>query len=144
MAKGGSTKAGPITQQTFFIPVVLPGLNEIIDARARYFNKGKKRVDRYQQLKKEYENLIVSCIQLAKLRPIKKGYFIFNWIEENRKRDPDNIAAARKFILDALVTAGILRNDGWSCVGGWHDSFTVKKGRQKSGVGITIWPSERG
>jgi len=139
-------KASVVHEQTFFIPLTLPGLNDIILARSQsktFKRKGKTiRVDNYQKLKKEYESLIISAIQLAKIRPVKKGYFIFTWIEPNRKRDPDNIAAGRKFIFDSLVAAGILKSDGWSCVGGWHDSFMVKKGRQKAGVGVTIWPSE--
>jgi len=135
-------KATYAHEQTFFIPLTLPGLNEMIDARSRATYRGKKRIDKYQKLKKEYESLIISAIQLARIRPVKKGYFIFTWIEKDRKRDPDNIAAGRKFIFDSLVAAGILKNDGWSCVGGWHDSFVVKKGRQKAGVEVTIWPSE--
>jgi len=139
-------KATTAYEQTFFVPLTLPSLNEIILARSQsktFKRKGKTiRVDNYQKLKKEYESLIISTIKLAKIRPVRKGYFIFTWIEKDRKRDPDNIAAGRKFIFDSLVAAGILKSDGWSCVGGWHDSFVVKKGRQKAGVEVTIWPSE--
>jgi len=142
-------KATTAYEQTFFVPLTLPSLNEIILARSQsktFKRKGKTiRVDNYQKLKKEYESLIISAIQLAKIRPVKKGYFIFTWIEPNRKRDPDGISSAgRKFILDALQKTDppIIKNDGWSCVGGWHDSFVVKKGRQKAGVEVTIWPSE--
>ena len=138
-------KAKVGNEQSFFVPLTLPGLNDIILARSQsrtFKRKGKTiRVDNYQKLKKEYESLIVSAINLAKIKPVKKGYFIFNWIEKNKKRDPDNIAAGgRKFIFDSLVAAGILETDGWKSVGGWHDSFMVKKGRQKPGVRVTIWP----
>ena len=125
-------------EQCFFVPLTLPGLNEIIDARARYFTKGKKRVDRYQQLKKEYEGLIVAAIQLAKIKPVNRAYFIFTWIEPNRKRDKDNISAAKKFLMDSLVAAGILKSDGWKHVVGWHESFEINA--RKSGVRVQIFP----
>jgi Holliday junction resolvase RusA-like endonuclease len=35
----------------------------------------------------------------------------FEWYRGNAKSDPDNVDFARKFILDGLVEAGILRND---------------------------------
>jgi len=135
-------KASVVHEQTFFIPLTLPGFNEMLDARARSYRRGNKRFDQYSKLKKEYESLIISAIQLAKIRPVKKGYFIFTWVEQRKNRDLDNISCAKKFIFDALVTAGILKNDGWRCVGGWNESFVVKKGRQKAGVEVTIWPSE--
>jgi hypothetical protein len=130
--------------QSFFVPVRLPGLNDIILAKGQYYRKGKKRFEKYQAMKREYEGLIISAIQLAKIKPVKRAYFQFTWIEDNKMRDPDNVAAARKFILDALVVAGVLSGDGWKQVAGWTDTFTVKEGNQKSGVGVAIWADGRG
>jgi len=134
-------KASTVYEQSLFVPEILPGFNEMMEARAKSTYCGTRRFDRYQQMKKKAEKTVAECIMAARLKPVKRAYFIFTWIEQNRKRDPDNIAVARKFILDALVTKGILENDGWKQVAGWHDSFVVKKGRQKTGVNITIWPS---
>jgi len=123
------------------VPLTLPGLNEIIAASGSHYTRGKKRYSKYAALKKQYENLIISAIQLAKIKPVKRAYFIYNWIEENRKRDPSNISAGgRKLIEDALVSCNILHNDGWACVAGWHDNFSVKRGRQKAGVRVQIFP----
>ena len=36
------------------------------------------------------------------------------WYMKNRRKDPDNISFAVKFILDGLVNAGALPNDGWN------------------------------
>lgn len=36
----------------------------------------------------------------------------FAWIEPNGRRDLDNIISGQKAILDALVTCGVLANDG--------------------------------
>lgn len=43
------------------------------------------------------------------------------------RRDPDNIAAAVKFIWDGLVEAGVIPNDGWKENGGWSNHFEVDK-----------------
>jgi len=137
------TKPDLYGQQTFFIPVRLPGLNDIILAKGQYYRRGKKRFEKYQAMKREYESIIISAIQLAKIKPVKRAYFQFTWVEDNKKRDPDGISSAgRKFILDALMVAGVLSGDGWKQVAGWTDTFTVKEGNQKSGVGVTIWASK--
>ena len=47
----------------------------------------------------------------------------FRWIESTRKRDLDNGAFAKKFILDALVSAGKLPDDGQKWVRGFVDTF---------------------
>lgn len=60
----------------------------------------------------------------------------FRWFEKNRQRDKDNIAFAKKFILDALQTAKILVNDGWSQIRYFHDEFEVDKDNPR--VEITI------
>ena len=45
--------------------------------------------------------------------------------EKNRKRDKDNIAFAKKFILDGLKDAGRIPNDGWAWIDGWSEEFVV-------------------
>ena len=67
---------------------------------------------------------------------IKRARFEFRWVEPNRKRDLDGIAAGgRKVILDSLVLAKVLDNDGWAQIAGWVDTFEVGP---KPGVGVTI------
>lgn len=51
----------------------------------------------------------------------------FIWYEQNNKRDLDNIAFAKKFILDALVQSKKLPDDGWKYVRGFTDEFYVDK-----------------
>lgn len=51
----------------------------------------------------------------------------FHWIEENRRRDLDNICYAKKFILDALVKFGKLKDDNSKCVTAFTDSFGYGK-----------------
>lgn len=47
----------------------------------------------------------------------------FHWIESNKKRDLDNVAFAKKFILDALVKSGKLKNDNHKYVTAFTDTF---------------------
>ena len=47
----------------------------------------------------------------------------FTWVEENKKRDLDNICFAKKFILDALVKANVLQDDKQNYVVGFTDTF---------------------
>lgn len=47
------------------------------------------------------------------------------WYTPNRRKDPDNVAWAKKLILDALVVAGVLLNDGRRNVAGFQDDFGV-------------------
>lgn len=47
----------------------------------------------------------------------------FHWIEENKRRDLDNICFAKKFILDSLVKHKKLKDDNRNCVTAFTDSF---------------------
>ena len=57
-------------------------------------------------------------------RPVKIN---FTWIEGNKKRDIDNVAFAKKFILDALVKSGKLKDDNRNCVVAFTDNFEYTK-----------------
>lgn len=46
------------------------------------------------------------------------------WCERTRHRDPDGVASGgRKILLDGIVKAGRLKNDGAECIAGFTDSF---------------------
>jgi Holliday junction resolvase RusA-like endonuclease len=47
----------------------------------------------------------------------------FEWHEKTKRRDADNIASAKKFILDALVKTGVLVDDSRRYVKGFYDSI---------------------
>lgn len=55
----------------------------------------------------------------------------------NKKKDPDNIAFAKKYILDGLQEAGVIKNDGWSEISSWEESFKVDKKDPRIEVVIT-------
>ena len=51
----------------------------------------------------------------------------FEWHEKTKKRDADNIASAKKFILDALVKMGVLQDDSRKYVKGFYDVIVDDK-----------------
>lgn len=118
--------------QKFFIPGQLPGLNEVL-AKA---NKRRGKWNAYDDLKRSYGEYIGMYVKRSKLKPMTLVAVAFHWVEPNRKRDKDNIAMAKKFILDALVETGVLPNDGWANVEGFSDTFAIDK--QRPGVWVTL------
>jgi Holliday junction resolvase RusA-like endonuclease len=51
--------------------------------------------------------------------------FSFRWFAKDARTDPDNIAFARKFLMDGIVQAGVLPDDDWSHVAAFTDDFAV-------------------
>ena len=115
---------------TLTIGGILPNLNDYIGAcRSNRFAGAK--------MKKDVERLI-ACFIKTQLKTQFKGSvsLAFRWYEPNRKRDLDNICFAKKFILDALVTNGIIEADGWRCVTGFTDEFFVDSDNPRIEVDI--------
>ena len=132
-------KENPHTQG-FFVPGPLPGLNEMLDwakRQSHVHGPRGKRWSVYAENKQIWEGMIGVAIKQATLIPMARAVTIhYCWQERNKKRDLDNIAAARKLINDALVSTGILRNDGWKQIAGFTDSFIVEK--KSPGVLVTL------
>ena len=79
-------------------------------------------------IKREVTDIIYWEAKSQKLKPVSKPVHIsITWYCKNKKKDPDNIAFAKKFILDGLVKAGVLENDGWKQIEGFTDKFEVDK-----------------
>lgn len=105
----------------FTIPVILDGLNDYTYACRTLPAAGSR-------MKKENEKYVRLALIKCKLsgKHIDKPVFIqFQWFEKNRKRDKDNIAFSKKFILDALVKSGVIKNDGWNEIDGFSDEFFI-------------------
>ena len=65
---------------------------------------------------------IRQALTLETLKKPKGAVLIhFEWHERTKKRDADNIASAKKFILDALVNMGVLEDDSRKYVKGFYD-----------------------
>lgn len=111
------------------IPFKLPSLNDYIKVC---------RANKYQaaKYKRDIEaNIGVFLTRMPKwTNPIR---IHFHWIEGTKKRDLDNVAFSKKFILDALVKYGKLQNDNRNYVYAFTDTFGYSKDG-KSKVILTI------
>jgi len=54
---------------------------------------------------------------------------IFTWYKPDNKIDNDNIAFAKKFCLDGLVSAKILESDGSKFINNFQDIFILDRTR---------------
>lgn len=98
------------------IQMRLPSLNE-------YINECRKNRYAGAKMKKETEDSI--SLFLARLPRITKPVVIhFHWVETNKRRDLDNICFAKKFVLDAMVKSGKLKDDNRRYVQGFRDTFS--------------------
>ena len=113
------------------ILVGLPGLNEQISAASIiYSKKGSKIRTAYTEMKEIYTRMIATELQAQGCAPDKPYAQIkvaFEWFEPNKRRDPDNIRAAAKFIMDALVWNGIIKNDNLTHVRGLSDEYPASE-----------------
>lgn len=101
------------------IKLKLPSLNEYINACRSNKYVGAK-------LKKDIENDIMWY--LTKLPTFDDSVKIhFHWVENNKRRDLDNVCFAKKFILDALVKSGKLQDDNRKIVTAFTDTFSYGK-----------------
>lgn len=115
---------------SFTIPHKLDGLNKLI-----YLNRANK------YLAAKHKKFVQGDIiySMGNIPPIKKPVEIyFLWIEPNKRRDLDNIFSAKKYILDALVTAGVLQNDTQKYVVKLQDDYIVDTKNKTGQVEVTI------
>lgn len=108
-------------KQTFIIEQRLTGYNE--HERKRRSNKYRANADKVRQ-----ENIIGWRIRKARLNPVSvPQWVVFEWHEKTKRRDKDNVASAKKFVLDALQKTGILPKDSNRYIEGFTDRFIYDK-----------------
>lgn len=117
--------------KTLVIEGQLPNLNEYTKAC---------RGNRYAGASmKKHAEMIIGMYIRQQLKDVKFDGTVelsFRWYEPNKKRDLDNICFAKKFILDSLVSNGIIVADGWKGVIGFTDQFFVDKENPRIEVDI--------
>lgn len=81
----------------------LPALNEYVDA---------ERANRFAAagLKKKVQARIRRCLEDAPAFDGAVRVYIV-WYQPNRRKDIDNTVFAKKFVLDALQEAGVIKSD---------------------------------
>ena len=101
----------------FFLEGRLDGLNAVIKA-----NRSNKYAG--ASLKKDTTEMLAWQIKAENL-PFLDGlhHYRFTWYEPNRRRNPDNIASAVKFVFDAMQDAGVISNDGWKQIQSIYHEF---------------------
>ena len=114
------------------IPLKLPSLNEYIEACRSSAHQGAR-------FKRDVEDSILWSMRGRREEITGPVWVRFEWYEESRRRDKDNVAAGKKFILDALQKAGILSGDGNRNIVGFADSFVYGQGQ---GVVVEIEEAE--
>lgn len=100
----------------------LPTLNEYVEA---------ERTNRFigAKLKREATEKVRLAAVAAGLSPVEKYPVSVrcHWVEPNARKDHDNVRFGVKFVLDGLVSAGVLANDGPRYVAGLSDTYAVNK-----------------
>lgn len=105
----------------FIIKNKLPSLNEVISVnRANRFYGAKFKAHIEDLISKDIQEAVVN----GTLEKTEDEVILhFTWHEKTKRRDADNIASAKKFILDALVKNEILVNDNRKYVKGFTDTI---------------------
>ncbi len=115
---------------TFTIPGSLPSLNQYTRACRSDARMGAR-------LKRQVESIVKQAASTQQPPTFSGPVFLtFAWHESSRRRDLDNVAFAKKFILDALVALGVLPDDGRRYVTGFVDVFHLD--RRDPRVEVTI------
>lgn len=106
---------------------IMPGLNDYSGAERKHRQVAAK-------MKKEQTERVAWDAKAQLPTFTKPISLTFVYREKNKKRDKDNIAFAKKFILDGLVMAGKIPNDTWAWIDGWSEAFVV----DANDPGITV------
>lgn len=112
----GKTSSSDMGKVICEIPLKLPSANDYIRACRSNPYVGARMKARVEK------NIGVYIRQLPRFdKPIRIN---FQWVEANKRRDLDNICFAKKFILDAMVKCGKLKDDNRKYVTAFTDAFS--------------------
>lgn len=101
----GGNVLKPQNRDVIIVDGELPDLNTIID-------QSKSHWANYSKMKKTYTSRVAQAAIGA--RQVKRADIDITYYCKNRRKDPDNIiGGGNKFVLDGLVKAGIIKDDGW-------------------------------
>jgi len=97
-----------------------PGANEMEDAARCHWSTGYK-------LRKKWKQWFILHMVTFPKRRFKRVWLYIIYYERMfgppHGRDPDNIVAIKKILLDAMVDAEIIPDDKHENIAGWTESF---------------------
>jgi Holliday junction resolvase RusA-like endonuclease len=115
-----------MSKHKFTIKGSLPDFNSFAPANWRKFARIKKKAT---------EKVAEAAKDLPKFtHPI---FLKISYYPKDKRKDKDNIAASKKFILDGLIKAGKIPNDGWGEIDCWIEEFEVDKSNPRIEIEIT-------
>lgn len=119
----------------FVIAGRMPGYNEQLKAT----NKDRRKGNQMKQ--RETDRAAWAAIASNMPRFDCPVIVRFAWYEPNEKRDLDNVAFAKKYILDGLQRAKVIPNDNPKHVVGFTDTFGVDKANPRIEVEVVeaVW-----
>ena len=108
----------------------MPGTNQLLGNALT--NRGK-----YAREKRKWQTVVQLYAKEQDFQPITEpAHFEFEFLEPNRRRNPDNLCLGPiKVLLDALVYAKLLKNDGWDEIASFVCTWKVDK---QPGVRLTV------
>lgn len=114
---------------SIWFPGRWPDLNSYIDA---------ERANRFQaaKVKQIYTDAARVIAQASGVEMVETPCAVqFTWRLTDRRTDPDNIAFAAKFILDGMVAAGVLPNDGHRQINSLEHAYVIDR---EAAPGVTV------
>jgi Holliday junction resolvase RusA-like endonuclease len=91
-------------------------------------------------IKKEWTTLVAVESRKQKLKEMVLPISLrFLWVVPDKRRDKDNIIFTQKFILDGLVKAGIIKNDGFDAIDDTDYDFEVDRSLKKTKVIVDMY-----
>lgn len=115
----GKNLSSCLEKVTFEINAKLPSLNEYV----RVCRANRYEASKYKRRIEGEIGLFLGRVPRFE-KPVR---LLFHWVERDSRRDLDNVAFSKKFILDALVKRGKLIDDGQRYVKGFEDTFAHGK-----------------
>lgn len=100
----------------------------------------------YAEIKREFTGKVATICAATGARCMFGPVVLeFDWHEADRHRDPDNVAAASKFIIDGMVNAHVLAGDNHRSVESLVHRFVYPgdEGYDRRGVGVVVWLVDR-
>jgi len=106
--------------ETFIIKGCLASYNEHRKASRTHRLVGAK-------LKKQNDSIVCLYAKTQLTGKYERIHLDIMYYLKNAKKDPDGVAHAKKYILDGLQQAGVIKNDGMKQIAGWNEKFEVDK-----------------